>query len=165
MYGGDQPQGTASASQGAASAPQGARSAPQGATTVTLATVSGNKVLETAPGRVLYVNEQEHGTVVGTSHAFTTVWIPLTTTAAHAPTSPASVSGRIATIKRPDGTAQVTLDGKPLYTFEFDRAPGDATGDGAKDSFDGTSFTWHAATADGAAAPAPAATDGNSYGY
>ena len=156
LYGGGQPQGAASASQGAS---------PQGTTTVTVATVSGRKILETATGHALYVNEEEQGKIVGTSHAFTTVWIPLTTMAGHAPTSPAWVSARIATIKRPDGTPQVTLDGKPLYTFEFDRAPGQVTGEGAKDSFDGTSFTWHTATADGTAAPAPASTDTNSYSY
>jgi predicted lipoprotein with Yx(FWY)xxD motif len=145
--------------------PQGAASAPRANTTVTVATVSGRQILETATGRALYVNDEEDGMIVGTSHAFTTVWIPLLTTAGHSPTSPASVTGKVATIKRPDGTAQVTLDGKPLYTFEFDRGPGQVSGEGAKDSFDGTSFTWHAATADRTAAPAATSAGSNAYSY
>lgn len=144
---------------------QGAASAPKAKTTVTVATVSGRKILETATGRALYVNDEEDGMIVGTSHAFTTVWMPLLATAGHSPTSPASVTGRLATIKRPDSTAQVTLDGKPLYTFEFDHGPGQVTGEGAKDSFDGTNFTWHAATADGTAAPAPTSAGSNPYSY
>ena len=46
---------------------------------------------------------------------------------------------------------QVTFGGKPLYTFVQD-SPGQATGNGATDSFGGTSFTWTAAMSGGAAA-------------
>lgn len=144
---------------------QGAPAAQRADTTVVVATVSGRRILETATGRALYVNDEENGMVVGTSHAFTKVWIPLITKAGNSPTSPASLTRRLATITRPDGTAQVTLDGKPLYTFEFDHSAGQVTGDGAKDSFDGTDFTWHAATTDGAAAPAPASTGSSPYSY
>ena len=54
------------------------------------------------------------------------------------------VSGRLATVKRPDGSRQVTLDGRPLYRFAQDSAAGKATGDGVTDNFDGQQFTWHA---------------------
>jgi hypothetical protein len=36
----------------------------------------------------------------------------------------------------------VTYNGKRLYTFALDK-PGKVTGDGARDSFGGRSFTWH----------------------
>jgi len=38
--------------------------------------------------------------------------------------------------ERTDGTMQWTYDGKPLYLFIKDAAPGDTTGDGVKD-------VWH----------------------
>ncbi len=56
----------------------------------------------------------------------------------------------LAVITRDDGGKQVTLDGRPLYRFSEDPAPGKVTGDGFKDDFGGVSFTWHAVTPSGA---------------
>jgi len=47
---------------------------------------------------------------------------------------------------RPDGKTQVTFDGKPLYRFAEDSSPKNVSGNGAKDSFGGKSFTWHVAS-------------------
>ncbi len=89
-------------------------------------------------------------------------------------TAASGVSGKLGTVKRPDGSTQVTLDGAPLYTFTEDPGPGQATGDGVMDSFGGQSFTWHVVSAGGAAgssATTPSTTTssgsgGNSsYGY
>ena len=44
--------------------------------------------------------------------------------------------GKWSTVKRDDGTMQWAYDGKPLYTFVKDKAPGDMTGDKMKD-------VWH----------------------
>jgi len=63
--------------------------------------------------------------------------------------------GSLSTVKRADGTVQVTYKGMPLYTFAQDHAPGEANGEGLKDV-----GTWKAITttaAAKAAAPAPAA--------
>jgi predicted lipoprotein with Yx(FWY)xxD motif len=38
------------------------------------------------------------------------------------------VTGKVGTIKRDDGTIQVTLNGLPLYLFIGDKKPGDVTG-------------------------------------
>jgi predicted lipoprotein with Yx(FWY)xxD motif len=45
-------------------------------------------------------------------------------------------------VKRPDGTKQVTDNGKLLYTFTQE-GPGQVTGDGFQDAFNGQQFTWH----------------------
>ena len=53
---------------------------------------------------------------------------------------------------------QLTYNGRPLYTFRLDDAPGQAHGHNFTDSFGGQTFTWHAATAGttvSAGTPAP----------
>ena len=39
-----------------------------------------------------------------------------------------SLTGKLGTITRDDGTLQVTYNGLPLYFFKNDKAPGDANG-------------------------------------
>jgi predicted lipoprotein with Yx(FWY)xxD motif len=55
-----------------------------------------------------------------------TMWPAVTTTSAN-PTVK-GVTGTVGTIKRSDGTMQVTLNGWPLYTFASDSAAGDTSG-------------------------------------
>lgn len=54
--------------------------------------------------------------------------------------STAVLSPPFNTIKRPDGTLQMTYKGKPLYTFIKDKNPGDKTGDNLMQG------AWHAVT-------------------
>ncbi|MGZ4279347.1 MAG: SCO0930 family lipoprotein, partial [Solirubrobacteraceae bacterium] len=83
------------------------------------------------------------------------------------PTAPAG-AGKLGVIKRPDGTNQVTVDGKPLYRFSEDAAD-KLEGNGFTDDFDGHHFTWNAALAGGKAAGTSGGTStaapGNDYGY
>jgi hypothetical protein len=82
--------------------------------------------------------------------------------------------GKLGVIKRPDGTSQVTDNGKPLYTFSED-SPGNATGNGFTDEFDGRHFTWSVIRAGGTTAtsagsgsggtPPPSSSSNGSYGY
>jgi predicted lipoprotein with Yx(FWY)xxD motif len=59
------------------------------------------------------------------------VWPPLTTTGK--PTaSGAAAASKLGTIKRSDGTTQVTYAGFPLYTYTLDTKPGDAVGNDIK---------------------------------
>jgi len=90
-------------------------------------------------------------------------WHPLIAPAGGSPKGGVSSLG---TVKRPDGTVQVTYRGMPLYTFAQDQKPGDAKGQGIKDV-----GTWNAVTTSGAAksppassTPAPSSSGGN-YGY
>jgi len=57
-----------------------------------------------------------------------TTWPALTVASGAKPSAGAGVSGKLGTIKRDDGTTQVTYNGLPLYFFANDHAPGDANG-------------------------------------
>jgi predicted lipoprotein with Yx(FWY)xxD motif len=122
-----------------------AASSSSGGSTVSTMNVSGTgTVLVDSSGQALYASDQETaaGKVLCTG-ACNSFWQPLTATGKV--TSSGSVSGKLATIKRPDGGMQVTYNGAPLYTFTQDQS-GQVTGDGFKDAFNGQSFTWHAVT-------------------
>jgi predicted lipoprotein with Yx(FWY)xxD motif len=120
-------------------------------------------VLVNAQGMTLYhLSGEEQGKFICTNSACVQVWHPLTVTAATTPTG----SVALATVKRPDGSVQVTYKGEPLYTFAQDTAPGQANGQGIKDV-----GTWSAVTISSAASsPAPTTTTtesskGGGYGY
>ena len=54
------------------------------------------------------------------------------------------VTATIGTIKRDDGTMQLTIDGMPVYTYAQDSKAGDVTGEGVGN-------IWYAVSPDGAA--------------
>jgi len=133
-------------------------------TTVTIRDTGGGQVLATPDGRTLYVSDQEKGKVLCASSACEAIWAPLTLPSGARVTPPSGLKADLGTVHRPDGGAQVTFDGRPLYTFSLDRAGGQTNGDGASDSFDGIDFTWHAAAPAGAA-PATKSPDSDDGGY
>ncbi|MBW4096307.1 MAG: hypothetical protein HIU81_13555, partial [Acidobacteria bacterium] len=55
------------------------------------------------------------------------IWPAVTTTGT--PTI-AGVTGTVGTIASPSGAKQVTLNGRPLYTYAADQKPGNTTGQG-----------------------------------
>jgi predicted lipoprotein with Yx(FWY)xxD motif len=120
-----------------------------GGTTVAVKSVGGvGRVLVDAEGKALYSSDQEAtGKLLCTSAACTSFWKPLTTDSAM-PTATAG-AGKVGVVKRPDGSMQVAVDGRPLYTFAEDQ-PGKVTGDGFSDDLGGRHFTWHAVRAGGA---------------
>jgi predicted lipoprotein with Yx(FWY)xxD motif len=132
--------------------------------TVTVRQAGGMSVLATSSGQTLYASNQERGHVLCTSSACVAVWKPLTVSAGQKPTSAGGVAGHLSTVKRQDGSRQVSFDGQPLYTFSFDHSAGQVNGDGQNDSFDGTDFTWHAATPKGAS-PTSGSSKGSGYSY
>jgi predicted lipoprotein with Yx(FWY)xxD motif len=127
-------------------------------TVVTVSDASGRSVLVTSSGRALYFSEEENGKALCISGACRAIWTPLTTSSKQSITAAPSLDRRIGTLARPDGSTQVTLGGRPLYTFSFDHGAGQVNGDGQQDSFDGTDFTWHVATPSGVAGVAPSST-------
>ena len=57
-----------------------------------------------------------------------TTWPAVTVADGATPSAGSGVSGKLATIKRDDGSTQVTYNGLPLYFFSNDHAPGDSNG-------------------------------------
>lgn len=132
--------------------------------TVSVKNVSGiGNVLVDRQGRALYSSVQEASGKVLCTGACTSIWKPLTP-GRGAPTGAAS-AGRLAVITRSDGMKQVTVNGKPLYTFAQDSA-GKVTGNGVADIFGNQPFSWHAMLAGGKPAKSTAGTpSGGVPGY
>jgi predicted lipoprotein with Yx(FWY)xxD motif len=137
-----------------------------GSSTVTVKTASSSlgTILVNAQGMTLYhLSAEQNGKFICTSTACTGIWHPLTISAGSTPTGEASLS----TVKRPDGTTQVTYKGTPLYTFASDQQPGETKGQGIKDV-----GTWSAVTTGGNASNSSTQTtapseggSGGGYGY
>ena len=79
------------------------------------------------------------------------------------------LSGHISTIATAQGKRQITINGRPLYTFSRDRAPGDINGQGS-------GGLWHLLTATGreiksaslvapTISPVPTPSSSSSYVY
>ena len=98
------------------------------------------RVLVDSAGKALYAADEEADSSVVCTGACTSFWIPLTIDGG-AP-SGNSLPSELDVVERGNGTRQVTFDGKRLYTFVEDE-PGEVTGDGFSDAFDGQQFTWH----------------------
>ena len=105
-------------------------------------------VLVDESGAALYRSDLESSGKVVCTGGCTEFWEPVTVAGGENPTGASDIEDELDTVKRPDGDTQVTFDGKPLYSFT-DEGPGEVTGDGFTDAFDGTTFTWHVMTANG----------------
>jgi predicted lipoprotein with Yx(FWY)xxD motif len=122
-------------------------SAGGGGDTVAVKQVDGvGKVLVDANGMALYASNVEADGQVKCVDACVSFWKPLTVSQAK-PTAGPGV-GKLAVVKRPDGSRQVTADGHLLYTFADDAA-GQIKGIGFQDDFQGRHFTWKAVLAGG----------------
>jgi predicted lipoprotein with Yx(FWY)xxD motif len=130
-------------------------------------------VLVDRTGKALYTSDLEAGGKIVCDDACNAFWKPLTPGAGN-PTASAG-AGRLGEITRPDGSKQVTVNGKPLYTFSED-SPGKATGNGFTDDFGGHQFTWNvvhaggtvasgAGSGSGGSTPGSTGGTGGSYGY
>lgn len=139
------------------------------ADTVAIHQLSGvGRVLVDSSDKPIYTPAQEAGGKILCASGCTAFWKPVA--AAGTPTAASGV-GKLGVIKRPDGSMQVTDNGRPLYTFSED-SRGKATGDGFKDAFSGHRFTWHVVRAGGittsagaSSAPAYTTPSSASNGY
>jgi predicted lipoprotein with Yx(FWY)xxD motif len=138
----------------------GAATASTGSTTVSL----DDGVLVDRNGAALYSSDQEKSGQVSCTGGCTSIWLPLAAPSSGEPTAGADITAKLGVVKRPDGSRQVTLDGRPLYRFAEDGKDGKATGDGLTDSFAGKQFTWHA-EGTGASDSSGGGGGGGAYSY
>ncbi len=139
--------GSAASTQPAAQA----TSASSGAVVVKDASSSLGTIAVDSQGMTLYrLSGEQNGKFICTSKACLAVWHPLI-----APSSgtPSGEVGSLGTVKRPEGTVQVTYNGAPLYTFAGDKQPGETKGQGLKDV-----GTWTVVTSGSSSAPASASS-------
>lgn len=122
-------------------------------------TIGGVAVLTNAKGFTLYWFVPDTSTKSNCNGSCATYWPPVPGPA----TAGAGVTGKLATIKRSDGSTQATYEGHPLYTYVGDTAPGQAKGNGINLS----GGVWHEMTASGAAAPGSSSSpsSGGGGGY
>jgi predicted lipoprotein with Yx(FWY)xxD motif len=96
-----------------------------------------------------HLSGEQNGKFICSSSSCVAIWHPLTVVTGSTPSGMAGLG----TVKRPDGTVQVTYKGEPLYTFAQDTSAGETKGQGIKDV-----GTWTVVTTGSAAASAPATT-------
>jgi predicted lipoprotein with Yx(FWY)xxD motif len=146
----------AAAPSAAASAPSASASASAAAAAAGLKTakVGSVTVLTNAKGFTLYSFAPDTSTTSKCNGPCATSWPPVK------PATTSAVKSPFATIKRSDGSTQLTFLGHPLYTFVGDKSTGQATGNGVN-AFGGV---WHEAPANGGAVPSGGSSSG-SGGY
>jgi predicted lipoprotein with Yx(FWY)xxD motif len=130
------PAASSATAQASSPAPAQASSAPGSSAagmTVGLQSASGipGKFLVDAKGRTMYLFEADKGGTSACIGACAAAWPPVT--AAGMPMAGSGIEqSLLGTIKRADGTEQVTYNGHPLYYFAADTGAGMAKGQGAK---------------------------------
>lgn len=108
-------------------------STPAGPVAITTATTPLGEILVDAEGMTLYVFEKDTPSAIACVDKCTVAWPPLIGTSAQPGTGVTATS--FATVTRPDGATQITVDGKPLYRFSGDTKPGDTNGQKVNDSW------------------------------
>ena len=98
--------------------------------TVSSGTAVVGKVLTGPNGHTLYhLTTETNGHIMCTGSC-NQIWPPLTVSSGETPKLGSGVTGTIGTIKRPDGSTQVTYNGHPLYFYAPDSSAGQAMGQG-----------------------------------
>ena len=129
-------------------------------------------VLVDQTGKTIYTPKQEASGTIRCTGSCLSFWFPVTVSTGNVPMHANGLTGTLGTIHRPDGKTQLSYNGRPLYTFRLDQAPGQAHGNNFTDSFGGTSFNWQAITAAGTpagsgpsgATPSASTSQGSGYG-
>jgi len=115
----------------ATAAAAGARQTGSPATVTTARTALG-QIITDARGRSLYLFEKDAKGRSACSGLCTTYWPPLLAKGKSVATKGAKAS-LLGTIRRGDGSRQVTYAGHPLYFFSGDTGHGQTNGEGLRD--------------------------------
>ena len=140
-----------------------ASTASGGSGIVSIQSVDGTNVLADSEGRTLYTAEVEKRQIRCVD-ACTSFWEPVNASAKQSKAASADLNLKLGVVKRPDGPAQLTFDGLPLYRFT-EEGPGQLEGDGFVDDFEGTHFEWAAATTGAGSAPSESTTPNSPSPY
>jgi predicted lipoprotein with Yx(FWY)xxD motif len=97
------------------------------------------RVIVDSKGMTLYDFHKDKGGKSACYGGCAGVWPPLLTEG-KPQTGEGATASKLGTVKRSDGTVQVTYAGHPLYTYVADKKPGDATGD----DIDSFGAEWYA---------------------
>jgi predicted lipoprotein with Yx(FWY)xxD motif len=139
---------------GGSSSGSGSTAASTSNHTVAIKSVDGvGNVLVDSRGMPLYSSSLDTSGKPACEGACASIWKPLTV--ASGTPSADDGAGKVGVVMRSDGTRQVAIAGRPLYTFVKD-SPGNVSGNGVSDAFSGRHFTWAAVLAGGKSAPANA---------
>ena len=134
-------------SSAASTQPAAQTTSPSSAVVVKTASSSLGTILIDSQGMTLYhLSGEQNGKFICTSSACVGVWHPLI---APSGGTPSGEVGSLGTVKRPEGTVQVTYKGTPLYTFTGDQQSGETKGQGIKDV-----GTWSVITTSSSGTPA-----------
>jgi predicted lipoprotein with Yx(FWY)xxD motif len=152
---------TTSSAASTQSAAQTSNSSSSSVVVVKTASNSLGTILVDSQGMTLYhLSGEVNGKFICTSSACVGIWHPLIAPSSGAP----SGVGSLGTVKRPEGTVQVTYKGTPLYTFTGDQQPGETKGQGIKDV-----GTWSVVTTSSTSTPAASTSSSSEssggYGY
>jgi predicted lipoprotein with Yx(FWY)xxD motif len=158
----------ATSSSQPSTAPASGEAASAAVRTASNATL-GATVLVNGQGLTIYhLSGEAAGKFICTSSACLHVWHPVPASSA----TPGGGVSSLGTVKRPDGTEQLTYKGTPLYTFAPDKKAGEAGGQGVKDVGTWTAVTTSPSGAPAAtsaassqSAPAAPASSGGGYAY
>lgn len=105
---------------------------PAGSSLVNVAESDLGEILVDRAGMTLYLFTQDTGGASACTEGCAETWPPLL--ADGAPSGGEGIDASLlGTITRDDGTMQVTYNGRPLYTYAADNAPGDTNGQGVGD--------------------------------
>jgi predicted lipoprotein with Yx(FWY)xxD motif len=149
---------------GAAGTPAATAAAPSTAAAATVNSANGGAlgtILTGPDGRTLYTHSGDSANASTCTGACLTAWPPLTVASGQSLTAGAGVTGAVGSFARPDGSQWVTYAGMPLYYWQGDAKPGDATGQGLEGFVVAAVAGSAALPASGTAQPA----SGGGYSY
>ena len=139
-------------------------SSSAGAAVLKTAKTGPGMVLTTADGKTVYMFEPDTSTKSACAGACLQLW-PIVAAPNPLPGQPAGITGKLGMLTRPDGTRQLEIAGRPLYTFTGDKAPGDTKGQ-KLNTFGGE---WYVLAPDGkvieTTGSSGSSSGGGGYGY
>jgi predicted lipoprotein with Yx(FWY)xxD motif len=163
--GSSSPSNTTSSAAGTQSAAQGGNGSSSAVAVKTASNPTLGTILVDGQGMTLYhLSGEQNGKFICTSSTCLGVWHPLVAPSSGAP---GGEVGSLGTVKRPDGTIQVTYKGTPLYTFTQDQQPGETKGQGIKDvgTWSVVATSSNSASTSTKSTPEPEKSGGGGYGY